>query len=99
MASAAAPMPGFLPFLPQDNVNPESAVVLELLNGDLGDLLRLPAAQFWETVLRDASLHECMDSFFSCARYGHPNMCMCIVWTKGFGSLLRELRMRCLCTR
>lgn len=66
MASSA---PVFLPFLPQDNTNPESAAALRLLNDDLADLLRLPAARFWATVQGNASLHECMDSFFTFVRH------------------------------
>jgi hypothetical protein len=53
----------FVSFLPGDNQDLEAAQAIELINQDLGQLLRLPPQQFWQVVVTDKSLHTCLDSF------------------------------------
>jgi hypothetical protein len=53
----------FVSFLPGDNQDLAAAQVIELINQDLGQLLRLPPQQFWQVVVTDKSLHTCLDSF------------------------------------
>lgn len=53
-------------FLLQDNLDlssPTTQQVLEVINTDLSQLLRLPPQQFWQVVISDPSLHACLDSF------------------------------------
>eukprot|EP00775_Hariotina_reticulata_P004912 gene4912-5156_t len=56
----------FIAFLPGDNFdlsNANTHTVLQVINDDLAQLLRLPPAQFWQVVVTDKSLHTCLDSF------------------------------------
>jgi hypothetical protein len=58
--------PGFIPFLLQDNLdlsNVQTQQVIQAIDEDLEQLLRLPPQQFWHVVCSDESLHTCLDSF------------------------------------
>eukprot|EP00878_Enallax_costatus_P031733 GHUV01034746.1.p1 GENE.GHUV01034746.1~~GHUV01034746.1.p1 ORF type:complete len:121 (-),score=14.28 GHUV01034746.1:319-681(-) len=62
----------FVAFLPGDNqdlANPNTHAVIELINQDLSQLLRLLPQQFWQVVLTDKSLHTCLDSFLRFRRW------------------------------
>jgi hypothetical protein len=57
---------GFIPFLSQDNLdltNAQTQQVIQAIDQDLTQLLRLPPQQFWQVVCSDDSLHACLDSF------------------------------------
>jgi hypothetical protein len=62
-------------FLPEDNKDlssPATQSVLSAINDDLCKLLQSPAAQFWDVVKNDPSLHACLDSFLRFKRYEAP---------------------------
>ncbi|KAF5829243.1 hypothetical protein DUNSADRAFT_16371, partial [Dunaliella salina] len=53
---------------------PESITLqVQLISADLGHLLKQDAKSFWSTVLNDASLHVCIDSYLRFKRRGHDN--------------------------
>jgi hypothetical protein len=60
----------FLPFLPEDNsvLDTNTDEALQILNEDIGGLLRCEADNFWRTVLDDKSLHSCLTSYLQFAR-------------------------------
>ena len=64
--AGAKEMGRYMVFLPGDNKDlssPATQAVLSAINEDLGRLLQTPAAQFWDVVKNDQSLHACLDSF------------------------------------
>ncbi len=66
MLMQAAASSGFIPFLGQDNLDLTSSQVqqvIQAIDQDLAQLLRLPPQQFWHVVCSDDSLHACLDSF------------------------------------
>ncbi len=36
---------------------------MQSISDDLGELLSLPAAEFWDVAAHDTSLHACLDSY------------------------------------
>jgi hypothetical protein len=72
----------FVPFLDVDNHDLALGAqqVLETINGDLGQLLRLPSAEFWRVVAGDPSLRTCLDSFLRfrrCQWVVFSHVCRC----------------------
>ncbi|KAK9909048.1 hypothetical protein WJX75_006462 [Coccomyxa subellipsoidea] len=66
----------FLPFLPEDNsvLDTNTDEALQILNEDIGGLLRCEADNFWRTVLDDKSLHSCLTSYLQFARRGYDSI-------------------------
>lgn len=61
----------YLTYLPQDNSGVADALseqVVQAINDDLGQLLTLPVADFWEVVGTEESLIVCLDSYLRFAR-------------------------------
>ncbi len=61
----------FLSYLPQDNsglADPQSEQVVQIINGDLAELLSSPIAEFWEVAATEDSLTACLDSYLRFAR-------------------------------
>eukprot|EP00878_Enallax_costatus_P045973 GHUV01055527.1.p1 GENE.GHUV01055527.1~~GHUV01055527.1.p1 ORF type:complete len:112 (+),score=15.42 GHUV01055527.1:195-530(+) len=84
----------FVAFLPGDNqdlANPNTHAVIELINQDLSQLLRLLPQQFWQVVLTDKSLHTCLDSFLRFRRRCYDDSAESI---QGSSDLLLQLSQR-----
>lgn len=60
-----------MPFLLQDNLDlsGQQQQVIQAIDQDLAQLLRLPPQQFWQVVTSDDTLHTCLDSFLRFKRY------------------------------
>ncbi|WIA38234.1 hypothetical protein OEZ86_001577 [Tetradesmus obliquus] len=81
----------FVSFLPGDNQDLAAAQAIELINQDLGQLLRLPPQQFWQVVVTDKSLHTCLDSFLRFRRRCYDE---CTEAVQGSSDLLLQLSQR-----
>ncbi|WIA17934.1 hypothetical protein OEZ85_009427 [Tetradesmus obliquus] len=81
----------FVSFLPGDNQDLAAAQAIELINQDLGQLLRLPPQQFWQVVVTDKSLHTCLDSFLRFRRRCYDESTEAV---QGSSDLLLQLSQR-----